>query len=420
MKYQHKAIVIVGAYSTGAFYAPNFIARGYQCVHIHPGADIGEFFLASHRPQDFVKDITWDGDDEAVIQALAPFTVLHILAGSEAGVLLADRLNEHYALPSRNDFALTQARRNKYSMQEALRAAGLAAIDHIKSSDLSEVFRWMGDKPRAYPIVVKPVDSAGTDNVFICEDAAAVETAFLKVRGTKNIFSKPNEEVLVQEYVKGCEYVVNTVSHAGRHHVTDIIKVHKQIIDGSPVYDFAQLLSPDEHPDVFRKLTAYIKLALTALGIKHGPGHSELIMAEGGQPVLIETAARPIGGIDPSAYTEALGYNQISATVEAYINPEAFFNLVNPMMLRKRLMCLFLISPIAGSIRHKADVSSIEQLASFHSVVVQDAGWLDKTSSLVNCPGFVNLVSDDVDTLLNDYKRIRSMESGFFDAMVAA
>ncbi len=420
MKFQNKAILIVGAYSTGAFYAPNFTARGYPCIHLHPYPDVGAFFLSSFRPQDFVKDLTWRDDLAALRAELQDYDVQHILPGSEAGVQLADQLNEAFGLPTANDFALSAARRNKYRMQEALQAAGLPSIAHFKSDRLGDIFDWMTRCRIPYPIVLKPLESAGTDNVFICEDAAAARRAFGTILHSDNLFHMRNREVLAQAYVKGDEYVVNTVSHAGRHHVTEVIQVHKRRIHNAPVYDCACLLDPAEHPDVFDKLRAHIPLVLDALGIRHGPGHSELMMDGDGPPVLIETAARPIGGIDPSAYTRALGYNHMSATVEAYVNPERFRRLIEPPALRRRLLCVFLISPLRGEIRRRPDLRRIRALGTFHSLVLQDSGLLEETRSLVNCPGYVTLVGDDMAALMDDYAQVRGLEGGMFAQMLCS
>lgn len=420
MRFQNKVIVIVGAYSTGAYYAPNFVARGYPCVHIHPYPDVGDFFLSSHRPGDFVKNLTWHDDLSALRAELRDFEVQHILPGSEAGVALADRLNMAFGLSSGNDFSLSAARRNKYHMQEALRAAKVPSIPQVKSARLADIFDWMTRCQIGYPIVLKPLESAGTDNVFICENADAARHAFDTILRSRDLFHTPNREVLAQAYVRGNEYVVNTVSHAGRHHVTEIIQVHKRRIHNAPVYDFACLLDPAEHPGVYDKLTPHIHRVLDALGVRHGPGHSELMMEGDGPPILIETAARPIGGIDPSAYTRALGYNHMSATVEAYVNPDKFRRLIEPIALRSRLLCVFLISPLCGEILRQPDLRHIRALGSFHSLVLQDSGILQETRSLVNCPGYVTLVGDDMDQLMTDLAQVRALEGDLFKQMVCA
>lgn len=272
-----------------------------------------------------------------------------------------------------------------------------------------------------YPVVLKPLSSAGTDGVTICQNQEDVQTAFDKLIGTVSALGEKNEELLVQPYLHGTEYVVNTVSNDGKHYVTDIIRVNKMTINASPVYDYAELLSPIDHDDLYELLTCYVKKSLDALGIKFGAGHSEVMLVNECTPILIETAARPIGGIDPSAYTEALGYNHISTIAESYINPDNFHKILRPenkLPLCKRLLCTFLISPIHGVICREPNLVPIKNLPYFHSVFMKTQGLLEKTSTLINCPGFVNSLGENREELMLQHQKIRQYEQRLFAQMV--
>lgn len=419
MQYKKDVVIIVGAYATGSYYAPNFIARGYQCIHVHPNAQIADFFLASYRPQDFIKQIIWEDNADSIAKELMEFNVLYILPGSEAGVLVSDYLNHLFKLPRSNIFSLSSARRDKFDMQEALRCSNVSHIKSYKTQNFSAISEWIITNKISFPIVLKPLASAATDHVFICDTISAVKQAFFDIKSAKNLFLEQNIEVLIQEYIDGEEYVVNTISYEGNHYVSDIIKVHKKLINGSPVYDFAQLLCPVEYTNIYQQLTPYIERVLDALGIKFGPGHSELLVKySDGQPVLIETAARPIGGIDPSAYSKVLGYNHISATVESYVNPNGFSKLLDHKALLKKLICVFLISPVSGSIKNPVWIDALQSLKCLHGLSIKDSGYLEKTTNLANCPGFVNLTADSYAALMADYDRIRMFEKDIFENIV--
>ena len=409
MKIQKKVIIIVGAYSTGQYLAPNFIARGYPCVHIQPGKVINPYFYSSYKPDNFIKNIVWDENDNEVLKQLSEFQVNIIIPGSEMAVLLADRLSEKLGLYTTNEPNLSEARRNKFLMQEALKSAGLSHIKHFKASNVKNIQAWIKQEDIGYPVVIKPLASCGTDGVAICHNDLEIESAFAVVHNGVNAFGNLNVEVLAQQFLKGEEYVVNTVSYDGNHFVTDIIKVNKTLIDNSPVYDYAELLSPKENLEIYINLSTYIKLVLDALGIKFGPGHSEIMLINDKTPVLIETAARPIGGIDPSAYVEALGYNQMSVTVDAYLNPKSFHKILitEEMTLRNYLICVFCISPFCGLIKNTPVIDKILKLKAFHSLTLQDSGELKKTHTLLDCPGYINLISENKAELFDDYKKIR-------------
>src|SRR5262249_12471498 len=128
-----------------------------------------------------------------------------------------------------------------------------------------------------------------------------------------------------------------------------------------------------------------------------------------------------IGGIDLSAYTEALGYNHISMIAESYINPDHFHKVLRPehkLPLCKRLLCTFMISPIKGMICSPPDLLQVKRLPYFHSVFMKTNGMLEKTSTLINCPGFINLLGDNRSDLIQQHQKIRQYELSLFLEMV--
>jgi predicted ATP-grasp superfamily ATP-dependent carboligase len=421
MNVNNKIIVIVGAYSTGQYLAPAFISKGYQCIHVQPAASISPFYLDSFRQHDFINNLLWEKDDESIIEELSKFDIKAVIPGSEIAVLLADRLSHKLSLPTTNEPSLSIARRDKYEMQKALDHAGINSIPVFKTNKSEAIFNWLKTQCIPYPIVLKPLASAGTDGVSICQNQGALQMAFNELIDTVNALGENNNELLVQPYLQGIEYVVNTVSSYGRHYVTEIIRVNKITINASPVYDSAEVLSPVEHEVLYEILSEYVKKVLDALGIRFGAGHSEVMLVNETSPVLIETAARPIGGIDLSAYTESLGYNHISMIAESYVNPEHFHKILRPehqLPLCKRLLCTFMISPIHGEICNLPDLTPITNLPHVHSIFIKTRGILEKTSTLINCPGFINSLGVNREELMQQHQKIRQYELELFSQMV--
>lgn len=421
MNINNKIILIVGAYSTGQYLAPAFISKGYQCIHVQPGATISSFYLDSFKQHDFIKNLIWEGDDETIIQDLSKFDIKAVIPGSEIAVLLADRLSQKLSLPTTNEPSLSIARRNKYEMQKALEHAGINSIPVFKTHTCEAIFNWLKIQCIQYPIVLKPLASAGTDGVSICQNQEEVQLAFNELIDTVNALGENNNELLVQPYLHGIEYVVNTVSSNGKHYVTEIIRVNKITINSSPVYDYAEVLSPIEHELLHELLSEYIKKVLDAVGIQFGAGHSEMMLVNETTPILIEIAARPIGGIDLSAYTEALGYNHVSMVAESYLNPDDFHKTLRPenkLPLRKHLLCTFMISPLHGEICNQPDLMEIKSLPHIHSVFMKTRGILEKTSTLINCPGFITLLGTNREELMQQHQKVRQYEPSLFSQMV--
>ena len=56
----------------------------------------------------------------------------------------------------------------------------------------------------------------GSDDVFLCSTPEEAETAFERIFGTMNGLGQMNNNVLVQEFLVGKEYVIDKVSNGCR------------------------------------------------------------------------------------------------------------------------------------------------------------------------------------------------------------
>src|SRR5690606_29325729 len=139
----------------------------------------------------------------------------------------------------------------------------------------------------------------------------------------KNLLNIENKSLLVQEFIDGDEYVVDTVSSKGRHVVSDIFKYRKRIgKEGRSVYQSCDFLGLDSGEAGV--ISEYVKKALDALEIKFGPAHAEVMLDKNG-PVLIEVGARLAGCmLDPEFISNAYGHNQVELSILSYTSPETF------------------------------------------------------------------------------------------------
>jgi len=103
--------------------------------------------------------------------------------------------------------SLSLARRNKYLMGEAIRAAGLRAAKQIQTSTWEEIPPFLAScrKPSLHPslpsslkVVLKPLSSAGSDGVFFASSEEEVREAFDTILSSSNVFGERNTSVLVQ------------------------------------------------------------------------------------------------------------------------------------------------------------------------------------------------------------------------------
>ncbi len=407
------AAVVVDAYSTGAKLAPRFAAAGLPVVHVQSSPRMPDFYLRAFRAEHFVENVIHDGDLEATVARLAPHDPAFVVVGSEPGVPLADALSERLGLPS-NGTALSQARRDKHAMAQALRDAGLRAVEELKTADPAEAAAWAGERGE-WPVVVKPLDSAGTDGVSLCEDPAAVEIAFAAILGRPNALRGANQELLVQQMLRGTQLFFNSISWDGVHHISEIWQDNKRRIAGNLVYDYEELqprrgVKQDQ-------VAPYVEQVLDALGIRFGPAHTEVMLTESG-PVLVESGARMHGSVRDDVIDRCTPSHP-TVTAEAYLDPASVARRAeHPYDLQAAAYCVMLISPHEGRIVSSDGLGEIEALPSFAGAIAMlGAGdELKRTIDLFSCPGMVYLVDPDRERLQADYERLRELEAaGLFE-----
>lgn len=411
-----RVAVVVDAYSTGARLAPRFIAEGLDVVHVQSNPNESPFYIDRLRTQDFLENVVHRGDLEATAAAVARYDPAFVVVGSEPGVLLSDALSERLGLPS-NGTAQSRCRRDKSEMAAAVRAAGLRAVQELKTGDVEEAIAWASQRDD-WPVVVKPLDSAGTDGVALCEDADAIRTAFAAVLGRPNALQGANEQLLVQELLKGTQLFCDSVSWDGVHHVSEVWRDTKIRIEGNLAYDFEELL--DFHGEQQDQVVPYVKAVLDALGIKYGPAHTEVMLTKDG-PVLVESGARLHGSIRDDVVDRCTP-SHVTVTVDAYLRPEtvAARAAAEPeYTLENASRCVMLISHQRGRVVSDAGMRAVEALPTYAgSISMAQAGEeITPTVDLFSCPGIVYLVGPDRDELKRDYDRLREIEreQGIFE-----
>jgi len=364
---------------------------------------------------DFAARIEHEADGIAAtvaqVRNLEELDVRDVMVGCETGVLLGDLLSDGLGVRG-NGIAKSSLRRNKFLQTEAVRAAGLNACGQMLANSKQDVERFLAEKPPAdvFKAVVKPVEGAGSDGVFICDSADAVRKAYASLEGTKNVLGLTNYAVLLQEYLRGDEYVVDTVSRSGVHKCVAIWKYDKRIYNGSPVVYFGMRLMPVEAEPQIKAMVEYIFGVLEALGIRNGAIHSEVKFEDRG-PVLIEANCRLHGGEGTWApMAEAcLGYSAVTAMLDSYLDPAAFAMLpAMPSDFRAHAKEAKLRSPVAGILKEidGAALKAIRALKSFQSemIAVAPGKRIDLTIDAVTACGNVNLVNQDLAQLEADYE----------------
>ena len=133
-----------------------------------------------------------------------------MMCGGETGVKVTDALSELMGLRGNTTKDGMENRRDKQVQQDAVKAAGLRSVHSVCGKDWEEVKGFT--EIETFPIIVKPVESAGSDGVKLCHTPSEAEAHFHLLMSSQRKCGAQGAAVLLQEYLKGTEYIVDCVS----------------------------------------------------------------------------------------------------------------------------------------------------------------------------------------------------------------
>jgi predicted ATP-grasp superfamily ATP-dependent carboligase len=416
----HGPAVVVDPYTSGAQLAPAFAARGIPVVAVLTAPSPPSVYASSYRPQDFSDVLVNDGSIDSLTATVRALRPRCILAGCESGVDLAERLAALVVPEVANVASLADARRHKAKMAEAVARSGHRTIPQVCASDRQQVTQWLRDAGLSgSDLVIKPPKSAGTDGVTFVPGGRGWQQLFDEALHTTNKLGLVNDSLIVQQYVSGTEYVVDTFSHDGRHTVTDVCrytKIHNN--SHMAVYDTMEWLDPGM--PIVEKLVEYTRGVLDAVGMRFGAAHVEVMHTDAG-PVLIEIGARPHGGGQPRFCMLATNDSQIERTVRYFDGDHDIpmsYELVNQTMI------VFHIVPRTSVVADTDGLARIRSLPHHYesSSKFEPGQRIEATKDLFGSQavGFVVLSGKDRAALQKDYATIRSIEAETFRAFSPA
>lgn len=415
---QERAVAIVDPYSTGEVLAKRVKDQGFKLILVYTIAN-GSNDIARHSIDFMDAEINYNDDLEKTVAELKKHNVTMVLPGAEFGVLVCDKIMEALKVKvGLNNPLFSEARRSKYVQQEVIRSKGVRAAKQLLATNLDELENFLRDwNPNPYKVIVKPNESAGSDDVFLCKSHEEVIAAYNCINGAINLCGEINKGVLVMEYLEGTEYVVDSVSRNGVNKVVSIWKYDKREANGQFNVYFGMELCPVKS-DHEMELIEYANAVLEALQIANGPSHMEIIVTKNG-PRLVEVGARCHGGHGTwSAISgPAYGYDQLGATIACYDDKDSsIFDALPayPKLPKIYGKEVFLVSYREGTIRDMPGLEKVKQLKSFSKIDlgVKVGSKLHKTIDLFTMPGRVQLLHKDELQVERDFLDVHAMLKG--------
>lgn len=261
--------VIVDPYSSGAFFAEAFTKHNVPVIAVVSAPEPPDVYATSYRRGDFLKTfVANERDMDGLVQHLISLNPRCVLTGCESGVDLTDRIAPLVVPALANAPDKAMARRHKGEMALAIQNAGIPSMLQICSSSPDEVGFWIDREGLAdRDLVIKPPKSASTDDVVKVRGGKGWREKFHEILGSVNRLGITNDTLMVQEFLQGREYAVDTVSYGGRHAISSICRYNK--IENGPfiaIYDTMDWI-PSDFSQV-RELRDYAFRVLDAIWYK--------------------------------------------------------------------------------------------------------------------------------------------------------
>ncbi len=334
-------VFIVDPYSSGNQLAPAFFKDGALPIYVRSNLALGARSLKGIHPSDFISDLPAEiqqrllsGDKTVIEQAIQDAmkhlrevfekdVSFYIIPGGEAGVTLAEKLSAKFDLPTYDPRAI-KSHRSKPHMHWEVRKAGIEIIPMTIAHNAEEALHWirhgLGGIEKAGGVVVKTGTSASGTQVIPCYSEAEVITAVNSILATRSNFGLENKSVMIQPFVKGREFAVNSVSFLEANVLhTVITDVWEYFKPAPPAYGYEVLLSPDEIPPGLLDKHHGVKVALKW---RKGPGHGEYFVTPEGNIFLGEIAARMYGAGNTDISGASTLYGQVRGTVDSLLHPD--------------------------------------------------------------------------------------------------
>jgi biotin carboxylase len=404
------AIVVVDLVSSSLFYKPVIKEMGFKLIAVFTkpfSAFDAAFHISEEKLLEGCDEVIVSDDKDQVIQELkkSKFKIRAAFPGLDSGVALADEITHAFHLHG-NPLTHSKARREKGAMRRLLKKEGFPCPDFQACKTEKEIIEFA--EAHSFPLVVKTPLGAGTSHVYICYDLDRLVRKFHTILEETDFFGVRADYAIIEEYIGGDEYIVDTFSDGERAHVTDIWLYEK--IDSKTFHNiyYNCFSLPLSDPKVKPLIDLACKLA-DAFDIKRGPAHLEIKDDPKRGPTLVEINAR-FGGVRiPLLIKESSNFDPYKKTLEVFIHGKT--KVPEPIVMKKA--CAIVCCPVleTGKIQDISGIEKIQKLASYqgHQLNIKSGDLIVPTTDLATIPLIVFMAHADQAQLLKDVERTHAL-----------
>jgi len=380
------------------------------------------------------KNITYNSltpNDTLATQEICPkltslgVPIAAVIPTFDPAAYLADRLAACVGVRGNPSIGpLAKARRDKWVMSESVRKAGLRSVREKLVSTWSEAKEHLESLnpplSDANPVFFKVVQGSSSAGDQIVTSFRQAEDILSGEVGSTTSLGDTVTMILIQEYLRGKEYVIDSASRDGVHKV--VMVWHEDLRPGNGHFDlYFGFKAMDPKDPKIQAIIEYANGVLDATGFRNGASNMEVMwLEEEGTPCVIDLNPRWSACMwDDCLRLEQVlgGTDQITATITAWLDGDAFNDMPLVPVVKHAGALVFILVFHEGILRSVPGLAVAKKLPSYFSSfnVFAHVGQLLIPSD--RAPVKILLVDSEKAVVDADYNRIIELETSgaFYD-----
>lgn len=243
--------------------------------------------------------------EQLKIYNLKKFNFDYIYTFSELNQSFTSEISEYYHIKGMK-LSKIEFLNDKYLVREELRKFGLSKINSEVVTTEKQIIDFA--KKYAFPIIIKPKIGIGGRNINKIDCVNQLESISF------------DEELIVEEFIKGKEFSVESYTFDG---VTRVFTVTEKLKD-EKMNEIGHIVPANISDLQKNKIEIYISKINKILGIINSVNHSEIFILENGDIELVETHFRMGGDMLGKLMTDSFGENVIDTWGKSISNGEIY------------------------------------------------------------------------------------------------
>lgn len=385
---EHKSVLIFGVGTLQQSIIQRAKKMGLFTVGIDPLED------AACREDVDAYEVVGGQDYEGTCAVVEKYGINAIVtSATDKPLVMMARVAERYGFPFYS-VETAEWSTDKFQMKQRFLEGGIPCAKGrlVRSADDVDDFE--------FPVIVKPRDNSGSRGVKLCRDKWELEKAIAEALPYSHL-----DTVLVEEFIEGKEYSIESLHHDGLHEVIQFTE--KKTTEFPYNVELGHIQPANISEENKEKIRAIISRIGMTLKFENCPSHTELKINDRGI-FVIETSPR-LGG---DYITSTLTPLSTGVNLEDELLRISLGDKINPQFhVLQYSGVLFFSFKVGNVVKHLPDSNFIKKMPNVvdFSFNLKEGDTVNNITSSLNRYGHLTLIANDkasMESLFRKYEKI--------------